>query len=302
MFCLPPHTTHLLQPLGVELIGPLQHCHGIGIDEYFCDYGENFGFAPQHSLPIYLEARWKAYSLANIESAFRVTGIVPLNSCVLIKSRVEAQRKLESVLPEKTPYTKCQLRQQITAALAFVKTATPWNICNLILHAVEQSFATAEIAYSEASRLRTQLKDSGGGSVSGQGGKKRKVWKVVSKAQVLTVGEGIAVVEEIIIIIIDHLRWQPEGYGAAICIFELWARIASSSPRFILLRCGEVLLFCRLVSVFITPSSENGRGDGSGGKRNERSQGGLEKAVCYANEWLGRSCYSCYSKAGPSAI
>ena len=50
-----------------------------------------------------------------------------------------------------------------------------------------------------------------------------------------------------IIIITVHLRMQPEGYGAAIYIFGLQARIVFSSPRFLLLRCCEVLLFCRLI-------------------------------------------------------
>ena len=80
------------------------------------------------------------------------------------------------------------------AALIFIKTATPGKVCNLILrfsHAVEQSLATAEIANSEASRLRTQIR---GGS--GQGGVKRKDLKAVSRAWVLTMGEGIAMVEE----------------------------------------------------------------------------------------------------------
>ena len=119
------------------------------------------------------------------------------NSRILTKPpsrRVEAQGEVESLLLEKTPNTKCQLRQQTNAALAFVKTATSGKVCNLILrfsHAVEQSFATAEIANSEASRLRTQLKED-----AGQGRKKRKDRKVVSKARVLTVGEGIAMVEE----------------------------------------------------------------------------------------------------------
>ena len=58
----------------------------------------------------------------------------------------------------------------------------------------------------------------------------------------------------IIIIIIVHLRMQPEGYGLAIYIFGLQARIASSFPRFLFLRCCEVLLSCRLVSIFISPS------------------------------------------------
>ena len=67
------------------------------------------------------------------------------------------------------------------------------KVCNLILcfsHTVEQSFATVEIANSKASKLRTQLKEGTSGR------KKRKDRKVVSKTRVLTVGEGIAVVEE----------------------------------------------------------------------------------------------------------
>ena len=57
-----------------------------------------------------------------------------------------------------------------------------------------------------------------------------------------------------IIIIMVHLRMQPEGYGAAIYTFELQSLIASSSPQFLFLRCCEVLLFCRLVSVLLPPS------------------------------------------------
>ena len=97
---------------GFGLFGPLQHFYGIGIDEHFRDYGESFGFAPQHFLPIYLEARRKAYSLANIESAFRATGIIPLNSRILTNPRVNpgVQGDLESVLLKKTLYTKCQIR------------------------------------------------------------------------------------------------------------------------------------------------------------------------------------------------
>ena len=92
--------------------------------------------------------------MVNIESGCRVTGTVPLN-----KPRVEAQGELESVLL-KTPYTKYQLRQQTNAALALIKTATPGKVLRILRfsHAVEQSFATAGIAGSEASRLRTQLK------------------------------------------------------------------------------------------------------------------------------------------------
>ena len=57
----------------------------------------------------------------------------------------------------------------------------------------------------------------------------------------------------IVIIIIVHLRMQPEGYGAAIT-FSLSSRPVSHLRLPGFLRCCEVLLFCRLVSVFIAPS------------------------------------------------
>ena len=75
------------------------------------------------------------------------------------------------------------------------------------------------------------------------------------------------------------LRMQPESYGAAIYTFELQSLIASSSPQFLLLRCCEVLLFCRLVSVILSPSdgcflvSSGLRGKAS--CRKERSAVGL---------------------------
>ena len=117
LFFLPPHSMHLLQPLDVGLFGPLQHFYGIGIDEYFHEYGESFEFTPQHFLSIYLEECQKAYSLANIESVFHTTSIVLLNSRILTKPWVnpEVQGELESVLLEKMPYTKCRLCQQTSA-------------------------------------------------------------------------------------------------------------------------------------------------------------------------------------------
>ena len=60
----------------------------------FVTMSKTLAFAPQHLLSICLEARQKAYSLANIESAFRAISIVPLNSRVLTKPRVEAKEKL----------------------------------------------------------------------------------------------------------------------------------------------------------------------------------------------------------------
>ena len=71
---------------------------------YFHNHGANFSFAPQHFLPIYLEARRRAYSLANIESPFRM-GSYPL----IVPSLPYLESKLEENLNQfylrhQTPY------------------------------------------------------------------------------------------------------------------------------------------------------------------------------------------------------
>jgi hypothetical protein len=41
LFCIPAHTTHLLQPMDVALFGPLQHYYSLGIDEFARNHNEN---------------------------------------------------------------------------------------------------------------------------------------------------------------------------------------------------------------------------------------------------------------------
>ena len=63
-----------------------------------------------------------------------------------------------------------------------------------------------------------------------------------------------------------HLRMQPEdyAYGAAIYTFELQSLIASSSLQFLLLRCCEILLFCRLDSTLMLTGFKEGLGHDDG--------------------------------------
>ena len=97
-----------------------------------------------------------------------------------------------------------------------------------------------------------------------------------------------------LIIIMVHLRMQPEGYGAAIYTFELQSLIASSSPRFLLLRCCEVLLlrccevllFCRLVSVLLSPS--DGRFLVSSGLRGKASCRKEKRKIKENQTWMER--------------
>ena len=40
LFCLPPHTTHILQPLDVGLFGPLQKYYGRRVEDHLRISGE----------------------------------------------------------------------------------------------------------------------------------------------------------------------------------------------------------------------------------------------------------------------
>jgi len=75
-FCLPAHSTHLLQPLDVGLFGPLQKYYGKVVEYYHNT--TNIGIGYRNFLPLYKEARSKAYTKQIIKSAFRKTGIVPV--------------------------------------------------------------------------------------------------------------------------------------------------------------------------------------------------------------------------------
>lgn len=112
LFCLPSHSTHLLQPLDVGLFGPLQREYSKVLEDYFLSTG--VGISHRQFLPLYKLARDKAYTKANIESAFRKTGIVPFNpravQSTTASERVNnrSQSTAENNFPlDRTPYTKC---------------------------------------------------------------------------------------------------------------------------------------------------------------------------------------------------
>jgi hypothetical protein len=138
VFCLPAHSTHLLQPLDVGLFAPLQRYYGKAVEDYILS--TNVGITKNSFFPLYKKAREQAYTTSNIENAFRATGIVPLNPRAVLGKMQAPTRSCpppthsERSFPvESTPYTKHNLRDQTNRALQFVRTATEGAICRLIL-------------------------------------------------------------------------------------------------------------------------------------------------------------------------
>jgi len=77
LFCLPSHSTHLLQPLDVGIFGPLQNSYGREVDKYSRDSEE--GIKKSVFIPLLHDAGITAITKRNIEQAFATTGIVPFN-------------------------------------------------------------------------------------------------------------------------------------------------------------------------------------------------------------------------------
>lgn len=165
LYCLPAHSTHLLQPLDVGLFGPLQKAYGKAVEDFYLT--TNMGIGHSQFLPLYKKARTEAYTKANIQKAFQTTGIWPFNPrAVKIPGaeRTQAvitQQRNNSFPLDNTPYTKCQLRALKHRTLEFVKTACPGELSDLVVkyhNAIEFHESVATLAQNDNDRLRQQLK------------------------------------------------------------------------------------------------------------------------------------------------
>ncbi|RPB08975.1 hypothetical protein P167DRAFT_476577, partial [Morchella conica CCBAS932] len=78
-FCLPPHSTHLLQPLDVGLFGPLQKHYSNILDEDMEESGGDTGINKGIFLKHLFEARRRTYTHKNIMAAWDKAGIFPFN-------------------------------------------------------------------------------------------------------------------------------------------------------------------------------------------------------------------------------
>ena len=86
--CLPPYSTHILQPLDVSIFRPLARAYKKRLYDIAL-YGA-LAITKQEFLEIYQAARSQAISLTNIASAWRATGLIPHDpSAVLSKIQPE---------------------------------------------------------------------------------------------------------------------------------------------------------------------------------------------------------------------
>ncbi|KAF8252864.1 CENP-B protein, partial [Wilcoxina mikolae CBS 423.85] len=73
VYCLPPHSTHLLQPLDIELFALLQSHYSKAVKDYFL--ATDVDISRDTFYPLYKKARTAAYTSSSIASAFKACGI-----------------------------------------------------------------------------------------------------------------------------------------------------------------------------------------------------------------------------------
>jgi len=80
---LPPHSTHLTQPLDLVCFAIEKHYHGKAIDDYV-RHGKD-AFTKMTFLQVLQQIRKLSFTKGNIFSAFRRAGIIPLNPDIVIE-------------------------------------------------------------------------------------------------------------------------------------------------------------------------------------------------------------------------
>ena len=81
----PPHSTHKLQPLDVSLFSPLATYYGQELDQFIFRSQGVSGVKKRDFLMLFWPAYLKAFTDANIQSAWRKTGLFPFNPDEVLK-------------------------------------------------------------------------------------------------------------------------------------------------------------------------------------------------------------------------
>ena len=118
-YCLPAHSTHLLQPLDVGLFSPLQKAYGVQVDR-LVRFG-NVVVTKGNFLPMIIIARTATYTKKNILSAWRGAGLIPFNSRHVLDKLTHAQAPPRACAPAPlseppTPRNTAELHRQVRQA------------------------------------------------------------------------------------------------------------------------------------------------------------------------------------------
>ncbi|KAF8251780.1 DDE-domain-containing protein, partial [Wilcoxina mikolae CBS 423.85] len=106
-FCLPPHTTHLLQPLDVVCFQPYKYFHAEAVDAATrtgCSDFDKLEF-----LTALTSIRQQIFKLTTVLSAFHQTGLIPFNPDIVLSKLRPATPSPPSTPPRTTGSTSTEI-------------------------------------------------------------------------------------------------------------------------------------------------------------------------------------------------
>ncbi|KAK1916404.1 MFS-type transporter clz9 [Pyrenophora teres f. teres] len=158
--CMPPHSSHLLQPLDVGCFSPLKRAYSREVESLIRHHINHI--TKLEFLPAFKAAFDQAFTPANIQSAFRGAGLVPLQpDAVLSKLDVQLRTPTSAALPEalweaRTPSNVRELEAQSSLIRERVrrhKSSSPASI----IEAIDQLKKGAEVMMLSAEVMRDRI-------------------------------------------------------------------------------------------------------------------------------------------------
>jgi hypothetical protein len=163
--CMPPHSSHLLQPLDVSCFAVLKRQYGQLVEQRM---RLGFNFIDKHDFLIaYPTARTLAFKAENIQNGFAATGLVPFDP-----DRVYQQLNIQLNTPTppgsrssnsqsscfQTPRNPRQLRRQATTIKSLIsqRTTSPLSPIN---RALDRMSKACEITMNELTIIRKEVHD-----------------------------------------------------------------------------------------------------------------------------------------------
>ena len=194
---MPPHSSHLLQPLDVGCFSPLKRSYGQKVENRM-RLGINH-IAKLEFLAMYKQARTDIMTESNVRTGFAVTGLVPYNpdqvlSRLHIRMRTPTPPLLSEVAPTRwtpeTPHNLAALESQTRAITTLLKRRahsppSPTNrALNQLVKGCRMAMHSAVLLASEVKELRTANEK--------QKRKRGKARTYIADGGVLTTEEGQA--------------------------------------------------------------------------------------------------------------
>ena len=164
LVCLPPHTSHLLQPLDVGVFSPLKRALSAEIEKLF--RLDTRRIPRIEWTEAYITARAKAFTSRSIESSFRVSGIYPLSPITILSTLrmptspppttpppITTPNDLDRSLLDSSPPEGTELREATSLVNTIVRSST---LETPVKRYIERSGAAFERTTSENALLRKE--------------------------------------------------------------------------------------------------------------------------------------------------